>query len=247
MALGEADVDSMIDDCSQFLSSYGADDWSDSGHHDFQYEIEKIAGDLSGNLRTQFANWIRKITIPDAASAPNRLSSLDKNGLYLTFNYTSTLASVYSIPAANILHIHGEGANKDAELVLGHAWGPGTKKSLNDHPDIEDQDTRVTEAYGIVDDFFSATFKPSTKIILENQAFFAKSGKIKKIFVLGHSLSVVDLPYLQAIVKATDVSTTHWTVACRNEKEKPKKQAAIEALGVPEHLIATVSWDVLYK
>lgn len=245
MALGDIDIDHMIESNSMFLPSYSADDWSDSGHHDFQYEIDKIVNSLSVTLRNQFANWVRQIEIPDATNASNRLSTLDMDGLYLSFNYTSTLTSVYSIPAANILHIHGEAAMRNTDIVLGHAWNPSERKSLNDHPGVEDQDTRVTEAFNILDDYFSATFKPSNKIIQENGAFFAKLRSIEEVFVLGHSLSDVDRSYFEAVVNAINVDTVHWIIACREQDDYMNKQATIATFGVPDRLVNTVLWDAL--
>lgn len=243
IALGDIDVAYMVDSNSMFLPSYSADDWSDSGHHDFQCEIGKIANNLSSTLRTQFANWVRQIEIPDATSAPNRLSTLDRDGLYLTFNYTSTLTSVYSVPATNILHIHGEAAMHDTDLVLGHAWNPSDRKSLNDHPGVENQDTRVTEAYDILDKYFSETFKPSEKIIQENNVFFTRLRNIEEVFVLGHSLDDVDRNYFEAVVKAINVDAAHWTIACREPNEMPDKHATIRSFGVPARLISTALWD----
>ena len=244
-ALGNIDVAYIVENNSMFLPSYLAEDWSDSGHHDFQYEIDKIVTSLSATLRNQFANWVRRIEIPDATSAPNRLSTLNMDGLYLNFNYTSTLTSVYSVPATNILHIHGEAAMRDTDLVLGHAWNPSERKSLNDHPCIEDQDTRVTEAYNILDDYFGRTFKPSEKILQENGAFFARLRNIEEIFVLGHSLCDVDRSYFEAVVKAINVNTAQWTIACREQDDCLGKQALVATFGISSHLIKTVSWNAL--
>jgi hypothetical protein len=244
-ALGNIDITSMMDSISMYCPSYSADDWSDSGHHDFQYEIGKIVKNLSSSLRTQFTNWVRRIEIPDAISAQNRLSTLDINGLYLTFNYTSTLTSVYSVPAVNILHIHGEAAMPDTDLVLGHAWNPNERKSLNDHSGVEDQDTRVTEAYDILDGYFIATFKSSEEIILKNAPFFAGLRNIEEVFVLGHSLSNVDRNYFEAIVKAINIDVAKWTIACLDSDEIPHKHATVRSFGVPDDLISTAHWHTL--
>ncbi len=53
-ALGDIDIDHIIDSNSVFLPSYSAEDWSDSGHHDFEYEIDGIVQSLSATLRSQF-------------------------------------------------------------------------------------------------------------------------------------------------------------------------------------------------
>jgi len=41
VALGDIDVTYMFENNSIYCPSYPADDWSDSGHHDFQYEIRQ--------------------------------------------------------------------------------------------------------------------------------------------------------------------------------------------------------------
>jgi hypothetical protein len=244
IALGDIDVTYMADRNDIFCPSH-SEMTSDSGHHDFQYEIGKTVTNLSSTLRAQLKDWVRQIEIPDATSAKNRLSTLDINGLYLTFNYTSTLTSVYSVPAVNILHIHGEAALPDTDLVLGHASNPNDRKSLNDHSGVEDQDTRVTEAYDILDGYFSATFKPSEKIIQKNAPFFAGLRNIEEVFVLGHSLSDVDLNYFAAVVKAIDIDAVRWSIACRDSEEMEDKHAKIAMLGVPAHLIKTVLLNAL--
>lgn len=241
-SLGDIDITNIIDNASVFLASYGADDWSDSGHHDFQYEIGKIVEGLSTSLRTRFAKWVRQLEIPSASSSNNRLAVLDNDGLYLSFNYTPTLEFTYSVPAYSVLHIHGAASMPDSDLVLGHAWNPSGRKSLNDHPDIEEQDTRVTEAYEEIDTYFSNTFKPSEKIIRENANFFSGLRSIREVYVLGHSLNEVDWMYFETVIKAIDVKSARWIIACRYPSDMPDVQAAIERLGVPRHLVNTVSW-----
>ncbi len=243
-ALAKIDIDHVVDSNSIFLQSYSAEYWRESDNHDFQYNISEIVNSLSTTLKNQFTNWVRQIEIPDATSALNQLSTLDIDALYLTFNYTSTLTSVYSVPATNILHIHGE-ATSDTDIVLGHAWNPIERQSLNDHSDIEDQDTRVTEAYDILDQYFSKTFKPSMKIIKKNDIFFSRLRNIKEICVLGHSLDEVDRNYFKAVVTAINVDSTPWTIACRKPTEMQDKRLKVRGFGVSDSLITTVLWDTL--
>ena len=47
--------------------------------------------------------------------------------------------------------------------------------------------------------YFSATFKGTEQIIKDNEDFFAKLGNIDEVYVLGHSLAGVDLPYFQKL------------------------------------------------
>lgn len=60
-ALSGLDTDNIVSDMECFLGSYSSDDWSDSGHHDFQYEVDRVATGLSETLQQRFAEWIRSI------------------------------------------------------------------------------------------------------------------------------------------------------------------------------------------
>ncbi|MBP0941020.1 bacteriophage abortive infection AbiH family protein [Pseudomonas alliivorans] len=177
MAFAELDTDHIVSSLEHFMGSYSDDDWSDSGHHDFQYEVDRVAGGLGGTLQKLFAEWVSTIQIPDAQNAQNRLAGLDINATYLTFNYTSTLTRVYLVPAENILHIHGESTDADSELVLGHGWSPEERTSLFDAVNHEDSDHRLIEAMQSLDDYFSNTFKPYNDIIERNSDFFCRHGR----------------------------------------------------------------------
>ncbi len=231
-ALANIDVDSIIENLDHFMLSYGAENWSDSGHHDFQYEVKQVVQRLSTKLRARFAEWIRSLKIPTPDTAVKRLSRIDVNAAFLTFNYTPTLASLYAVPSSHVLHIHGEATMQDSELILGHAWNPAQHLPLNDRPGIEDIDIRLREAHGILDGYFSKTFKPSERLIREHQAFFDQLVAIETVHVLGHSLAEVDAPYIQALLKVPSVSAAYWYVACRSEQERPTKRDRLIALGV---------------
>ncbi|WP_027806965.1 bacteriophage abortive infection AbiH family protein [Burkholderia cenocepacia] len=244
-ALADVDVDSIIDDLGHFMSSYGDEDWSDSGHHDFQYEVDQVVQRLSSELRTRFGEWIRTLTIPTPGTASKRLEGIDVNAAFLTFNYTSTLEDLYAVPDVHVLHIHGEAKLSDSELILGHAWNPAQRRSLNDRPDIKDIDTRLMEAYDILDDYFSRTFKPSEKLICEHQAFFDQLNAIETVHVLGHSLSKVDRPYIQTLLNVPSITAARWHVACRSESERLTKHDRLIALGVDAPRALTVLWSDL--
>lgn len=241
-ALADVDVGSIIDDLGHFMPAYSAEDWSDAGHHDFQYEVDQVVQRLSTELRARFGEWIRTLVIPTPGTATKRLKGLDVDAAFLTFNYTSTLGDLYAVPDVHVLHIHGEARLQDSELILGHAWNPAQRRSLNDRPDIEDIDTRLIEAHGILDDYFSQTFKPSEQLICKHQAFFDQLGAIETVHVLGHSLSDVDLPYIQALLKVPNVAAARWYVACRSEQERQTKCDRLVALGVDAQRASTVLW-----
>lgn len=174
LALADIDVDSIVQDHEHLMMPYGAEDWSDSGHHDFQHEVSRIVETLSKELRCRLGQWLRQVPVPTLSTAEVHLHSIDPTALFLTFNYTSTLEQLYLVPDRHILHIHGRAEFLDSNLVLGHAWNPLDRQSLNERPDIEDIDTRLMEANSILDKYFSATFKHSDRLLQEYRPFFGE-------------------------------------------------------------------------
>lgn len=242
-ALADIDVDNIVDDLGQFMPSYGDSDWSDSGHHDFQYEVEQVVGRLSTGLTALFGEWIRTLPFPTPQTATALLKCVDADAAFLTFNYTSTLQDLYAVPEEQVLHIHGEAKVQDETLILGHAWNPAQRKSLNDRDDIEELDTRLMEAHSIIDGYFSQTFKPSEKLIQQHRGFFDQLYAVQTVYVLGHSLSDVDMAYIKALLKVPAVASAEWHVACRTEEERGDKRDRLVEIGVdPERAVAAL-WD----
>ena len=243
LSLADLDTENIVTELEGFLVSYSVEDWSDAGHHDFQYEVEKVATGLSAGLQQHFADWISSIPMPDRDQIPQLLTSLEKDADYLTFNYTSTLTKLYDIAPENILHIHGEGEDESSDLVLGHARAATDRSLLQDGVD-EDTDTRFAEAMGILDDYFEKTFKPSAKIIEQQKPYFEGLKSITQVVVLGHSLSKVDEAYFLELVEALQASP-RWTVAVRSLDENTSKAACLIDFGVPSESIDLKLWSQL--
>ena len=78
-----------------------------------------IAQDLAfaKDISHFFSEWILHINTSVHPILPSNI--LNKNCLFLNFNYTDTLEKVYNIPASNILYIHAN-ALRGNNLILGH-------------------------------------------------------------------------------------------------------------------------------
>ena len=245
LALADMDTERVVSDLTGFLGSYADENWSDAGHHDFQYEVDRVATGLSRTLQSLFGDWIRSIVIPNCSPTLQSLETLDRNALYLNFNYTCTLSRLYDVPAENVLHIHGEGAESGSELILGHAWTPDDRPSLQNGLDGESADTRVMEALERLDDYFEQTFKPSEQIIKLNKGFFSNLRSVTHVKVLGHSLSVVDKAYFLAIADALEGRSVIWTVAVRSHDEDTDKILRLSSFGVSGEQIYCKLWSEL--
>jgi hypothetical protein len=167
--LADLDTDLLFDDAGQFLASYGAEDWSDAGHHDYQYELDRVVEAISKTLRRHFGEWVRQLVIPAPGSIAAKMLPLRRNARHLTFNYTDTLQRVYGIPEENVVHIHGAAMRIDEQLTLGHGWQRAPADSFNHGIDPLEADTRVLQGNEVVDDYFSKTFKPTVRVIQEHQ------------------------------------------------------------------------------
>lgn len=72
-----------------------------------------------------------------------------------------------------------------------------------------------------VEEFFTLSEKPVQKILIENQEFIDDLYDVKDIYVLGHSLGNVDLPYFRAVNSANDYpEELQWHVSYYSETEK---------------------------
>ncbi len=237
-SLADFDADRLIEDASNFLVSYGSDDWSDSYHHDFQYEINEVVVALSQTLKLKFAEWIAQLPIPSELDIKNKkLGCIDKNSTFLSFNYTNTLQAAYLVSDSHVLHIHMKYLVNGPDLVLGHAWKPVKRNALMHQDDLERQDVRIAEGDKIIDRYFKTTYKPTEEIIKLNGEYFASLRRTKEIYVLGHSMSCVDIPYFQEIVRSIDARNTKWYISYFDEKELASHQGAMNALGIRAELI----------
>lgn len=177
-----------------YLLPYNDENWSDSAHHDFQYEIEKMTQYWPG-IKDNLANWIRQIDYKKADK--NLFSIINNDSSFLSFNYTNTLEVLYGINKENILYIHGD-ASETEELVLGHR-----NESYYPEWDINDKDcdVRLLEADQIMESHRLNTQKDIESIINQNSQFFEGIDIYDEVYVLGLSYNDIDAEYLKKIAE----------------------------------------------
>lgn len=236
--LAHLDTDSLLDDAAAYLPSYGADDWSEAGHHDYEYELDRVIAAISSMLRLRFSEWVRQLVIPPPTLMISKLLPLRRDACYLTFNYTDTLQRVYGIRDASVNHIHGAAARTNDQLVLGHGWERTAADSFNHGIDPELADVRVMAGNKIIDRYFTKTFKPTAHVIETNQPFFRNLSGIKKIFIMGHSLSAVDRPYLLELRRHLGNGDVQWQVSFHGSSEDAK--AGMDSMGVDVNEVSFV-------
>jgi len=153
----------------------------------------------------------------------------------MTFNYTSTLESVYKIPKKNITYLHNKAENQSSTLIIGHNR---RIKSLNDPRAAEDADPRVWNGNIAVDKYFFSTYKQTNEIIAKNSSWFRALRSVKEIILLGHSLSDVDLPYFIEINKYAKKSK--WIVSYHDPGDRLFHPKVLMSLGVSDKNIRMI-------
>ncbi|EPQ4370702.1 TPA: bacteriophage abortive infection AbiH family protein [Klebsiella aerogenes] len=233
-SLGDIDFYNIVEECAMYLTPYGAEAFKASDHHDYEFEIDRIIGNLTTDLLGQFCNWVSKIEVPEGDQFKKFLT-LDPKATFLTFNYTNTLERLYSINEVNIKHIHGA-IEDGSDIILGHGWE--RTRTVNPAPGI-DQDIRESGAYELLDRMFDSNFKNCSEIISQESVFFNSLNSVTQIVVIGHSLSHVDSKYFKEILKHAPQSTI-WQYALRNINQDQEKTDLLVNLGVIRENIKNV-------
>lgn len=161
--------------------------------------------------------------------------------LFLTFNYTLVLEDVYKINPDNICHIHNSINCRHEQLVISH--GNQEKKmhaKTKMYQAQEVYEDKESAIYSALATYYERTEKDVKFHISNNDYFFKSTRSIEKIYIVGHSLGEVDMPYFMEIQKNI-ASTTQWIIIYRTEAETPEKIDSLKKIGVNEAMISIMS------
>lgn len=221
-------------DSSIFLDDYNeidvtADDFKPSLLYGLEDEMTEQTDAHVNSIREKFVEWIQQIDVNDAEAKIN----FPENSLFISFNYTSTLQSVYGIDDHRILHIHGNVENND-ELIFGHG------KEIHDVPDEDEngESTRdmFSDARGNARYPLHALKKPVEEVLARHSNYFEQlSCDIETVVVIGHSLNAIDHPYFKRINAVLPDVT--WQVIYYSVNESAEFVESLVACGVnPAHI-----------
>lgn len=104
--------------------------------------------------------------------------------------------------------------------------------------------SKFDEADRAIDNFFETTYKNTAKIIAENKPFFKKIRGFETVYILGHSLSAVDLKYFKRIRKEVSKNAV-WTATYYNDSEKKTHFDTLTSLKIQNCNINIVRMDDL--
>ncbi|MBW9171224.1 bacteriophage abortive infection AbiH family protein [Clostridium estertheticum] len=187
--------------------------------------------------------WIRTIKIRDTLPRTS-LIKRTSGDVFLSFNYTAVLETVYRINDGNVIHIHGSLREYTDEPIIGH----GNKKRIDSIQEKISKaeiifDEKWSSICRSVKDYYLSTFKDVDKhsYKLSNIG----DANIDEVIVIGHSLDGVDMPYFEKIDKFTG-GDKKWTVYYHREDEKDFKRNNLLKTGIERSRIELRSSKEFY-
>lgn len=176
---------------------------------------------LSSAVRSALVNMVQaaEIEIEEKSHNP-KIDLFDDGDAILSFNYTSTVESLYNLHSIKVFHIHGYYLN-DEELIFGYA-NPNT--TYENKLDWEDEDYYINEQRRTLVGFYECWQKHLR--IEELKRFLQEVGTIDTVKVCGHSMEAVDSEYMEIIEEIANPAK--WEVSYYSETDKRKKEKIME-------------------
>lgn len=212
------------------------------------YLLENVVDDLSYALPALFGDWISEIDglIEEEA----RRITLPLGARYLNFNFTRSLQRLYGISDRNILHIHGM-AETPSTILIGHGeFAPDSNEGwvefVDDNGDSVDPWSEEINSFDdggfsdVINYYLESTRKPVFDTIGANRDWLKSCRLCDEIYVLGHSLSDVDLPYFEFVINKAPSSDqmVHFSYYSNDDYERITE--VIRRLRLPAHRVGKI-------
>ena len=233
--------------CSVNFMPFSIEDYECSENVSFDglYEM-KLNGIFSWkeSLDKYFREWI-----DFSYTAPiHKPYVFDENDYFVNFNYTNSLEDGYSVKRDHILYIHGR-ANDIEPLIFGHGVTHDLTK-LYDDLNLTADGYIVCSASQLndliaIDTLIDQLRKPVDKLKMKLENWLNNLSEIRDVYVLGHSLGEVDLPYFQVIKEAATLDAK-WHFSYYNDKDKDNITKRTDELSINAFSIAKID-EILKK
>lgn len=244
LSLADLDYEQVLDDHSDSIPNPASDDFRDRDWHTYQIDMELIIEKLTNRLIANFNNFIIDVQYPENIN-DRKLKLIAKSG-FLNFNYTETLQRYYGIETKEICYIHEKSSKGDCKIILGHGTDPSNfEVKAPEQPEglteeqfeqwreqMSDQyDYSYESAKDEILSYYVKAFKNTVFIIDKNIDFFYGLNNVENVYVLGHSISEVDIKYFEAVKKHAN-KAAKWYVTFYSDYEKQKHYEALTKIGV---------------
>ena len=221
---------------------WASDSFRDRDWYEAEYVVRRKLSKVYEDILESFYQWILCI---DLNLYKPILPLKNRNSIFLTFNYTDTLETVYEIESEKIFHIHGRASIKN-ELVLGHGKNYEQLNQENPMPSMVDEYYELLaleKALSVV----ASKKKPTKNIIRANETFFNNLSDITEVIILGFSFSDIDKPYLDRICQHLNLKNVHWITSVYNNNDRQIQSAYFKLKRITNYRMINNMQDIGIK
>lgn len=218
----------------EYVPDFASDEFHDSDWYEAEYAVEEKLSEIYSDMQNSFTEWISQIDL--TTCHPKITLDDEEDSVFLTFNYTDTLESVYHIESSKVIHIHGRASVGD-NLILGHGKDYEQLEAENPEPHDEDVEYYEIRAFEGALQGVANKKKPIGEIINRYQTLFTRMANIEEIIILGFSFADVDMPYLDKICESIDIQSVHWIASAYNWNDRNKQMNFFNDKGIQNYLI----------
>ncbi|EQB89805.1 hypothetical protein J2Z44_001691 [Clostridium punense] len=215
----------------------------DVGIEDTLYPYFKDEYSYIQQLAKYLKQWVRTIRIRDVGRKTSQIDN-SKEALYITFNYTAVLETVYKIALDKIIHIHGSLRERDSDPILGHGNKRRIERIQENKKEAERLfDEKWSSICKVVEDYYNQTYKDVGRYTFK--LISLTKIKIEKVHVIGHSVAGVDQLYFKNI----DIFTKRkakWKVYYYKDDERQKLYNNLLNCGIGSSRIEMVPSNQFY-
>ncbi|MDP1393752.1 bacteriophage abortive infection AbiH family protein [Lysinibacillus capsici] len=189
------------------------------------------------NLTIYLEEWIKEAneTLCDITRGTS-LINRESNDIFINFNYTTVLEEIYKINDSKILHLHG--TVNEGDLVLGHSNYDKIAYFNGKYVEADNRfDEQFSPIYLTIRSYLSSTYKNVQRYMFSLNKFNYTS--VDNIYIIGHSLSEVDLPYFMEIKQKVNEDVS-WIISYRDEQSLTLLKDSLIKIGIKDKQIKTI-------
>lgn len=227
--------------CFDWFRFYKAHNHIDVAAENFRpSEVYGLEDDLTAQvdhhveaIKESFREWVEGIDI----SVAEKKLSFPREARFITFNYTSTLQTIYGISDDRVFHLHGRAGFDD--LIFGHG------EIIEEKPEVDEDGNSNRTMFSDAEDAakypFYALRKPVKEALEKNIKIFDSVAHVSEIVVIGHSLNKVDLPYFNKL--AASSPSARWLVSYYENQDEVDHIEKLVKCGVRRENIQACTYD----
>lgn len=195
-------------------------------------------------LNDYILQWVKQID-SNVCKKTTKIDT-DNDDYFLSFNYTLLLEQVYDIDSSDVLHIHGSIEQRDMEPVIGHGNSQKIYEAkVKAETASENYWEKDSSIYKALSNYYERTMKDVQSFLSLNSYFFQRLAKVDCIYILGHSLGDVDMPYFKKIEDSV-CRDAKWKVCYFDKDEEQTLKNKLIEIGLKYENIQMISTKEFY-